>query len=166
MRGPCARLTGLNRARGDKLQAHLSFGIETFSRWGAHKCMHRMWAGVNLFCLQGRLDPENIFLWIACCLGHFLSLWAFPRLNPHLQGLVDVMPPRVWLARQLLTVWIWTCHLKWHRLSWSVILSCYRRTCLLFCDERLCNKPGVLLVPDPVFATGFFFFNLESEQLQ
>ena len=32
----------------------------------------------------------------------------------------------------------------------SVILLCYRITCLWFCNKRVCNKKGVLSVPGPV----------------
>ena len=33
----------------------------------------------------------------------------------------------------------------------SVILLCYRISCLWFCNKRFCNKKGALFVLNPVF---------------
>ena len=40
---------------------------------------------------------------------------------------------------------------KCHMVCLSVILFCYRITCLWFCNKSSCNKKEVLFVPDPVF---------------
>ena len=42
--------------------------------------------------------------------------------------------------------------MRCHLVCLSVILLCYRIPCLWLCNKRfLCNKKGVLFVPDPVF---------------
>ena len=42
------------------------------------------------------------------------------------------------------TVLIWTFHLKYHRVCLSVILLCYRITCLWFCNKDFVIKGGVI----------------------
>ena len=39
--------------------------------------------------------------------------------------------------------------------SLSVVLLCYRVTCLWLCNKRYCNKKGVLFVLDPVYLQFF-----------
>ena len=70
---------------------------------------------------------------------------------------------RTYRVRQKLCDWegMWTCHTRWTAI-WtfhlkcpmvclSVILLCYRITCLWFCNKRfLCNKKA-LFVPEPVY---------------
>ena len=51
----------------------------------------------------------------------------------------------VWMPHTRWTA-IWTFHLKCHVVCLSVVLSCYRITCLGFCKKRfLCNKKGAYL---------------------
>ena len=57
---------------------------------------------------------------------------------------------RVIISVLQFTALIWAFHLKCHMVCLSVILLCYRITCLWLCNKRLYNKKGVLFVLDPV----------------